>query len=780
MRTGLRRKLQLLSSISVAGLVSAGLCTAANGAPVAPAAPQQELSGNLSGFPTPPQAPANAPNVLLIMTDDVGFAASSTFGGPIPTPTYSGLAAHGIRYNEFHTTAMCSPTRAALLTGRNHHRVNMGAIVDLASGNPGYTSVIPASSATIGKVLKDNGYDTAWLGKDHVTPDWEITPLGPYDHWPNAFGFEYFYGFLGAATGQYTPSLVENRTVLPRHIGDEGYILDKDLATHAVNWLEMQRTLHPDKPFFLYYAPGSTHAPHQAPADWIARFKGQFTEGWDKLRKETFERQKRMGIIPKNAVLTPRPPEIPAWDSMSPDEQKVGIHMMQVYAGMLAYSDNQIGRVIDYLKQSGELKKTLIIFIEGDNGASGEGTVEGTLDNYATLSTIDLDLAYMKSHLSEAGGPKSFPNYPVGWAWAMDTPFQWMKSYASHLGGTRNDLVISWPGHMKDIKKIRAQFHHVIDIAPTIYQAVGITPPKSVDGVKQMPLQGVSMLYTFRHPDASSTHHEQYFELMGNRAFYKDGWMASTTPERFMWVHGQPAHKAADYKWELYDLRNDYSQSDNLASKDPKKLDELKQDFAVAAAENHVFPIHASTTFRLPLSARPYAMNGRRHFTFHRDGFLYQNSAFPDLMNRSWKVTATIDVPRGGADGTIIAQGDWLGGWGLFVIHGKPTFVYKTTPEPRDLMKLSDSHALSPGHHVLSAAFTYEGGGISKGATAKFFVDGKEVEKGSLARTVGGRFPEVGSEVGRSVASPLLDDYAGPFVYQGRIESVKIDLARAD
>lgn len=777
-RGTIARRLRLLASASLLSLASLGLPLSSSSALAAPQTPAK-TADIPSGFPKEPQAPAGAPNVLLIMTDDVGFAASATFGGPVPTPTYSKLASHSIRYNEFHTTAMCSPTRAALLTGRNHHMVNYGSIAEVADGVRGYNSVIPNSAATIGKVLQMNGYDTSWLGKDHNVPVWENTPLGPYNHWPNAMGFGYFYGFFGGATNQFAPELIENRNAVEPPTNDPHYILDHDLATHAIHWLEMQHSLHPEKPFFMYYAPGSTHAPHQAPAKWIAKFKGKFSEGWDKMREETFKRQKRMGIIPKDAVLTPRPPQIPSWKSMSPEEKKVATRMMQVYAGMLAYSDNQIGRVIAYLKKSGEFKHTLIIFIQGDNGASPEGANHGDLNDLAGLNGHRASVQYMFKHMDELGGPRSFGNYPTGWAWAMDTPFQWTKEIASHLGGTRNDLVISWPGHMKDIRDIRSQFHHVIDIAPTIYQAAHIKPPKTVDGVKQMPLQGVSMLYTFDHPNAPSTHHEQYFEMLGNRAFYKNGWMASTKPEDFAWLHSKHFVPPKDFPWELYDLKKDYSQGIDVAKKFPKKLAELRHDFYVAAKKNHVYPLQANFFSRVANKNRPYITNGRTDFTYHNGPYRYSDAAFPDVLNKSWTVTADIDVPAQNRDGMIVTQGGWFGGWGLMVRNGKPEFVYKTTEQVANSVDVIGSEPLSPGHHVLKADFDYEGGGLGKGAKITLQVDGHAVAQGRLKHSLAFIVGE-DAAIGRDTGTALTDAYKVPFKYLGRINSVKIHLARAE
>jgi arylsulfatase len=493
-----------------------GLCLTAIAACGQPA--QQSASPQAPhwhAFPQPKTAPAAAPNVLLIMTDDVGFGASSPFGGPIPTPTFAALASSGLRYVQFHTTAMCSPTRAALLTGRNHHLVGSGVISDMSTDQDGYTSVIPDSAATIGEVLLENGYATAWIGKNHNTPQWENTPVGPFNHWPNAMGFDYFYGFNGADTDQFAPALIENRNAIdPPKQAD--YILDRDLADHAVHWLDVHHSLTPNKPFFLYLAPGAAHMPNQAPVDWIAKYRGQFDIGWDKMREATFARQQQLGIVPKEAHLTPRPDAIPAWDSLNDDQKRVSTRMMEVYAAQLAFDDDQIGRVIAELKETGDFDNTLIIFIQGDNGAAAE-ILDGSRNYAATFGGANENAHETLAHIDELGGPKSSGLYPVGWAWGMDTPFQWAKQVASHFGGTRNGMVISWPGHIPHAGEIRTQFHHVIDVAPTIYEAAHIVPPSTVHGTKQLPLQGVSMLYSIAEPDAPSNHHSQKRGLLPGR-----------------------------------------------------------------------------------------------------------------------------------------------------------------------------------------------------------------------------------------------------------------------
>jgi arylsulfatase len=758
------------AATSFSGLTIMGV--AMLGAWIPPAFPQRPTE-TMEEFETRPQATAGAPNILLIMTDDVGFGASSTFGGPIPTPTLERLASHGLRYNRFHTTAMCSPTRAALLTGRNSHSVGFGVISEEASPAPGYNASLPKSAATIARVLGMNGYDTAMLGKHHNTPLWEDTPLGPFDRWPNGLGFDYFYGFFGGATNQFAPALVENRNWVERPPEDTGYILDKDLTDHAIDWLRMQHSVRPAAPFLMYYAPGTAHSPHQAPPEWIAKFSGRFSQGWDKTREETFARQKRLGIVPTDARLTPRPPEMPAWSSLSPEQKKVAERMMEVHAAALGYSDFQIGRMLDALQDGGQLDNTLVVFIQGDNGGSLEGSPAGTMDDIARGKNAMPDtLQDQLEHLQDFGGPHSFNNYPVGWAWAMNTPFQWGKVMASHLGGIRNAMVVSWPAGITK-GGIRPQFHHVIDIAPTLYEVAGVTPPSSIDGVQQQPIAGVSMVYSFERPDAPSTRREQYFELRGNVGYYKDGWFASTRPKQMPWNGEAPP--AADFKptWELYDLTKDYSQSRDLAQRAPEKLAELQAAYREAAIKYQVIKPEG-TQARAP---RPFVTAGHKQFIYHNSPLRYSRYAFANIMNASWQVTATIDAPRGPADGALIAQGGWLAGWGIYVIGGQPQFIYKATGQARDMLRLVAPDALMPGPHEIAVKFAYDGGGAGKGGRASLLVDGREVASGRLERTIGALIPnEGGASIGRDYGTTLTEDYRSPFVYPGTIEKVAIEL----
>ena len=776
----------LVASASAVAFMSVPLAAQAQAAsgPVLPA-PAAPYAGTLAHtpakssppqYPAGPQPPRGAPNVLLIMTDDVGFGASSTFGGPIATPVYDALAAHGLKYNEFHTTALCSPSRAALLTGRNHHSVGTGVIQELATGYPGYTSVIPKSAATIAEVLRQNGYSTAQFGKNHNVPDWQNTPAGPFDNWPNGLGFEYFYGFNSGETDQWAPALVENRNVVEPPTDDPTYILDKDLADHAVFWLRTQQTQAPTKPVLMYFAPGTAHAPHHAPQDWIDRYKGQFDQGWDKLREETFARQKKLGVIPADAELTPRPPEIPAWDSLSPDQKKVAAHLMEVYAAALAHADYQIGRVIGELRAEGKLDNTIVIYIQGDNGASAEGGLDGTDSEMGALNGVTDPVPHMLAHLKEFGGPLSDEHYPVGFAWAMDTPFQWTKQIASHFGGTRNGMVVSWPQRIKAEGQLRSQFSHLIDIAPTLYDAIGITAPSEVNGVAQKPLEGVSLVSTFDSAGAPSKHTTQYFEMFSNRALYKDGWVAATHPKRVPWVATTEGFDADSYSWELYNVAKDYSEAHDLAAQQPERLKRMQDEFYVEAKKYNVLPIDPRALERTQSFMRPYAFNGRQDFTFY-PGPRLTDQAFPDIKNKSFSLSATLDVPASGAEGVVATQGGRFGGWGIVVYKGVPTFTYKFFNLPGQMVKLGGTQPLSPGQHKIGVDFQYDGGGLGKGGLFILKADGAELARGRIEHTVPGWFPTDGVGIGRDTGTPIAEDYKMPFAFTGTVERLDVHLA---
>ena len=753
------------------------MCAAATCAllstPVAAAGSANEVSDwKFETIPEPPKAPDGAPNILLIMTDDVGFAATSTFGGPIPMPNYDRLAEDGVRFNAFHTTAMCSPTRAALLTGRNHHRVGFGLLADASTDDPGYNAVIPASAGTIGQVLKANGYDTSWFGKNHNTPPYETTPLGPFDRWPNGLGFDYFYGFNQGMTNQFAPALIENRNVIRPSVGQKDYILDRDMADKAIEWLQLQTSLHPDKPFLMYYAPGTAHSPLQAPRDWIARFKGRFDMGWDKLREQIFERQKAAGVIPADAVLTPRPKEIPAWISLTPDQQRFASRTMEVYAAQLAFFDEQTGRIFEELKQLGRYDNTLIIYIQGDNGASEEAGPKGSNNDYAQVLMNKPDWDHMIATMDDFGGPKSWGSFQAGWGMAMNTPFQWSKEVASHLGGIRNGMVMSWPSRKQGDGEIRSGFTHVVDVAPTIYEAAGITPPEELDRVPQMSLDGVSFLHQFENGGAPLPSRGQYFELLGNRGYYKDGWMANTRPEHLTWDHAPFHGDPYSYEWELYDLSSDFSQATDLAGKYPEKLEELKRAFETAAQANNVHPLRGDLMGRGDPSLRPLILNDRQSVTYYPGKTRYSTYAFPSFLRRGWEARADVDIPPEGAEGTLVAQGGWSMGWGLFVIDGKPVFTYRASDRDPEF-RLVGAERLTPGAHTISGRFRRDPAN-GAGGQVVLSVDGREVSSEQIPLSSAFRMLE--ASVGMQGEEAVIADHEPPFAFTGKLKALTITL----
>ena len=737
------------------------------------------VKDSVPDFPKEVEAPRGAPNILLIMTDDVGFGASSTFGGPIQTPTFQQLADEGLRYNTFHTTALCSPTRAALITGRNHHSCASGVITEMATGYPGYNSVVPKGCGSVGEVLKENGYNTAWFGKAHNVPDWMSSQAGPFDLWPGGLGFEYFYGFLGGDSDQWHPALYENTTPIEPYFGKPDYILDHDLADRAIAWMRMQHALAPNKPWFLYYATGTAHAPHHAPKDWIAKYKGQFDQGWDQVREETLARQKKLGVVPANTQLTKRPEEIAAWDSLSPDQKRVYARMMEVYAGALSYADNQIGRVVDAVRESGQIDNTLVFFLMGDNGASAEGTLQGTSDEAAPAYGVTESIPYLLSVIDQLGGPLTYNHYPVGWAHAMDSPMQWTKQVASHFGGTRNGMVISWPAHIKDKGGIRSQFCHVIDVVPTIYEAVGVTPPTMMDGVKQKPLDGVSLMYTFQNANAPTRHRVQYFELVGNRGIYKDGWMANTTPLRLPWVVTGYEPNPDDFKWELFNVNEDFSQANNLAEANPDKLKELQAAFEVEAKKYNVYPLDSSFVSRVNPATRPNLTRGRQEFTYYSGMVRIPEGSAPDFKNKSWTVGAEVTIPPEGASGVLATIGGRFGGWALLMVDSKPEFAYAVSNQPEHKYRIVSDQALSPGNHAVRFNFKYDSGGVGKGATGTLFVDGKQVAQERIERTAIVRFSlDETFDIGEDTGTPVVEDYADkmPFAFSGTLKKFVVVL----
>ena len=733
-------------------------------------------------FPQPLAAPKGAPNVLLIMTDDVGWGASSTFGGPIPTPTYDQLARDGLRFNAFHTTALCSPTRAALLTGRNHHSCSTGVITEMATGFPGYTSLMSKSCGTIGEILKQNGWSTSWWGKNHNVPDWQSSQAGPFDLWPTGLGFERFYGFIGGDTDQWHPAIYDGTNPVEAPHDSKDYHFDADMADHAIAWIRQQHSLAPDKPFLAYYTPGLCHAPHHAPKEWIAKFKGKFDQGWDKVREETLARQIALGVVPAGTELTTRPSEIPAWDSLTPDQKRLYAHMMEVYAACLAYCDHNIGRVIQAVADTGELDNTLIIYIQGDNGASAEGTLQGLSNEVGVVANgVTESEEYLLSIMDDLGGPLTYNHYPVGWAHAMCTPFQWTKQVASHFGGTRNGLVISWPRYIKHPGGVRSQFCSVIDIAPTILEAAGVKAPTMINGVKQKPIEGTSLVYTFNDADAPPRHTTQYFEMIGNRGVYDGGWVACTTPLRLPWQGGSD-HSPDEFQWELYNVAADFSEARNLAAANPAKLAELQKVFEREARKYDVLPLDSSFVARTDVSIRPSLTRGRDRFTFYPGTFRVPEGTAPDLKNRDFSITAEVDVPKDGAQGVLVTQGGRFGGWSLLVMGGKPEFAYAVSNQAKDKYRIASTEKLTAGRHTIRFDFKYDGPGRGKGGVGTLAVDGKQVAQGRIDRTIATRISlDETFDVGMDTGTPVVEDYVGqmPFRFTGTLEKVTIDLGKS-
>jgi arylsulfatase len=727
---------------------------------------------------TPVKAPAGAPNVLLILIDDTGYGAWGTFGGQVATPSLDRLANMGLRYTRFHTTALCSPTRAALLTGRNHHSVGTGVITEMGTGYPGYTGLVPGSAAMISEILRQSGYSTAWFGKNHNVPDWEITVSGPFDRWPTRQGFDHFYGFVGGEANQWAPGLYRDHQRVEMQVpkGREGrYTLNDSLADETIQYIYQQKSITPDRPFFIYFAPGATHAPHHVPKEWLQKYQGRFDQGWDKYREETYQRQLKLGVIPPDTKLTPRPAEIPAFDSLTPDQKKVAARLMEAFAAYTAQTDYETGRILDALERVGQLLNTLVIFIVGDNGASMEGTPFGAFNELAAVGGLPDNPAWTLQHLDEIGGPEAYNHYPVGWAWAMNTPFQWGKQVASHFGGMRNPLVITWPYRIKDKGGVRSQFHHVIDIAPTILGAAGIPEPVEVNGVKQKPIEGVSMVYSFDDAGAPGARKVQYFELLGNRAIYQDGWIASSRHGRLPWVGGIGSSTSFDNdKWELYNLTSDYSQHDDLAATYPDRVSQLQDVFWAEAEKYNVLPLDDRLAERMDPANRPSLIAGRTVFTYYPGMTVADSSAAP-TQNRSYTMTAWLDLPKGGADGVLVAAGGASGGFSLYVKDGRPAYDYNYASWSRTT--IASAEKLPPGKTVVRAEFRYDGGGLGKGATVTLFINDRQVAKGRVDATIwlGKYSADETFDVGQDTGSPASEHYAAPFPFAGTIEKVVID-----
>ncbi len=724
----------------------------------------------------PLRPPDGAPNIFLVLIDDAGFGSNSAFGGPCRTPTLDRLAAGGLRYTRFHTTAICSSTRQALLTGRNHHSVGMGTVSDMATAAPGYTSRRPNTAATIAEILRLNGYATAQLGKCHEIPTWEWSPAGPFERWPTGSGFEYFYGFIGGETSQFYPTLIEGTNpIRPDKTPEQGYHLTEDLAAHACLWLNRQRALAPDRPFFLYFAPGATHAPIHLPANWRDRYRGEFDRGWDVLREETFARQKRLGVVPSDCELTPRPDGIPPWEHMPRELKPVLVREMELYAAFLEHTDHCIGRVVETMERLGALEDTLIGVITGDNGASGEGTLNGTWNESLTMTGMTgiETPEFLRERLETFGTPQSYPQYSLGWAHAMDTPYQWTKRVASHWGGTRNGLVIHWPGGIDARGELRHQFHHVIDIAPTFLEVAYLPAPQLVNGVGQQPIEGVSMTYSFDHADAEERHETQYFEILGNRGIYHKGWTAVT-------AHGPPvpdwpSRGLDDDLWELYDTNSDWTQAHDLARREPRKLDELKRLFLIEAAKYNVLPLDDRAAERADpdTAGRPVLARGRRQRLYPGIGRL-NAFALINIKNKSHRITAEVVLPSDDCEGVIVAQGGMPGGWSLYIKERVLKYCYNFYGI--DHFQAQATGPLPRGRHRLGMAFDYDGGGPAKGGTVRLVVDGREVGRGRVGRTQPLPFAsDEPLEIGRDGGSPVTPDYHAA-EFTGSVNWVEIEI----
>jgi len=762
--------------------------------PPVPFGGEVNLNANQSKPFWPPRVapPKDAPNILLIMTDDVGFGAPSTFGGVIPTPNLDRIAHDGLRYTNFHSTALCSPTRAALITGRNHHSVGFGVIAEQATGYPGYDSFIGRESATIGEILKENGYRTSWFGKDHNTPAFEASQAGPFDQWPTGMGFDYFYGFVGGDTSQWQPNLFRNTTAIYPYVGKPGWNLTTAMADDAIDWMRRINALNPEQPFFVYYVPGGTHAPHHPTPEWIDKISALhlFDKGWNALRDEIFANQKRLGVIPQDARLTPWPDALlKTWDKLNPDERKLFVRQAEVYAAFLAYTDHEIGRVIQEVQDLGKLDNTLIIYISGDNGSSAEGTLVGTPNEVAMFNGVVVPVEdQLKYFYKVWGSDQTYPHMAVPWSWAFDTPFSWTKQIASHFGGTRQGMAISWPKAITDKGGIRNQFHHVIDVVPTILEATGIRAPNSVNGVTQKPIEGVSMAYSFGNADAPPAHRTQYFEMMADRAIYQDGWIASTKVIRPPWDVLGPTNQdpATNVTWELYDLTKDWTQYDDIAARNPDKLKQLQDLFWVEANRYQVLPLDSSVATRL-VTPRPSLTAGRTDFVYSGEMTGTPNGDAPSVLDKSYRFTAEVEIPQGGAEGMLVTQGGRFGGYGFYLLKGKPVFLWNLVDLKR--VRWEAPEKLSPGKHTLEFDFTYDGlgiatlafnniSGIGRSGTGTLKVDGKTVATHTLEHTV----PLIlqwdeNFDVGADTGTPVDDhDYQVPFRFTGKLVKLSLHL----
>jgi arylsulfatase A-like enzyme len=723
--------------------------------------------------------PKGAPNILLIMTDDAGYGVPSTFGGVIPTPALDRIAKAGLRYTQFHSTALCSPTRAALITGRNHHSSGFGVISEQATGYPGYDSIITKDKATIGEILKENGYATSWFGKNHNTPTYLYSLAGPFDQWPSGMGFDYFYGFMGGETNQWTPFLFRDHTPIFPWIGKSGYNLITDMADEAIKYLTELNAAAPEKPFFLYYVPGGTHAPHHPTPEWIAKMKGKFDMGWNELRDQIFANQKKLGVIPPNTELTPWPDLLPKWDTLNPTQKKVYAHQAEIFGAYAAYTDHEIGRVIQAVEDLGKLDNTLMIYIEGDNGTSAEGSAIGTTFDLAAIQGIDMPVEAQLKFYDVLGSDLTTPHMSVAWSWAFDTPFKWTKQIASYFGGTRQGMAISWPGHIKELGGIRSQFHHIIDIVPTILEVTGIQPPATVNGIAQKPIEGISMAYTFdsANANAPSKRATQYFEMFGNRALYHDSWIATTVPPQPPWLMGtvKMPDVLTGYKWELYNIADDFSENSDLAAKNPDKLKELQVLFMDEARKYQVLPLDNSILARI-LAPRPSATAGRTEFTYSGEVSGVPDGNAPNLLTKSFSIAADVEIPKSGAEGMLNTLGGHFGGYGLYLVKGKPIFTYNLLALEK--FRWEGPQALTAGKHTILFDFKYDGPGMGKGGTGVLSVDGKEVASKTIPHTVPAIMTiDESFDVGVDTRTGVEDkDYKPPFRFTGKLDKLTIKL----
>jgi arylsulfatase len=720
-------------------------------------------------------APRGAPNVVIVLTDDMGFGTSSAFGGPVNMPTLDRLANAGLRYNRFHTTALCSPTRTALLTGRNHHVNNAGAIMELATAFPGNTGVRPQSVAPLAEILRLNGYSTAAFGKYHETAPWEVSVSGPFDRWPTRSGFDKFYGFIGGETNQWAPAIYDGTVrVEPPH--DPNYHFTTDMTNQAIAWVRYQQALTPDKPFFLYFATGATHAPHHAPAEHIQRYRGRFDQGWDSLRVQTLRRQIELGVVPQNTQLTARPPEIAAWDTLSADRKRLFTRQMEVFAGFAEHTDTEVGRLVQTLQDLGELENTLFIYIAGDNGASAEGGPDGSYNEILALNGIVSDVSSQLGHIDEWGGPNTFPHFSVGWAHATNTPFQWTKQVASHFGGTRNPMVVHWPARIRNAHgEVRSQFSHVIDIAPTVLEAAGLPEPVMVNGTPQRAMDGISLAYTWDDPDARGRRATQYFEMFGNRAIYHEGWVAATR-HSIPWLM-VPLPPFDQDRWELYNVDEDFSQANDLATRYPERLRSLQELFLVEAVRNSVLPLddRRSERFDPSIAGRPDLLGSRTSMTLGEGMTGITANAFINTFGRSFSITAEVDVPKGGANGVIIANAGRFGGWSLYMKGGRVHQVYNYGG--LEWTTVSSPKALAAGRHTIRYEFAYDGGAPGSGGTSRVLVDGQQVGQARVPRTMPFIFSgDEGIDIGTDNETPVTEAYAeGNNRFTGRIVHVTVE-----